>query len=244
MDSRKQIEPLKTLKEVLEWKPLEGKPFSYPDSYQRSEFYLPGEEWCLKQRTWESLLKIPLKKSNGDRPKTVLCHDMMGGYLQDRFLDGCEEDGYVFRHWALIDIFIYFSHHLVTIPPVGWISAARKHGVTVLGTIITEWDEGQELLQKILEDDDVMSQFVQVCSLLCSHYGFHGWLLNIENKVEAHLIPKLLKLVERLTAGVKHQVGTDGVVLWYDSVTIRVRILLMRLQQSYLLQCRGYCTNG
>ena len=238
MDSRKQIEALKTLTEVLEWKPLEENKFTYPDSYQRSAYYLPGEAWHEKQRTWERLLKIPLKKSSRDHPKTIMCHDMMGGYLQDRFLDGCEEDGYVFRHWSLIDIFIYFSHHLITIPPVGWIAAARKHGVSVLGTIITEWDEGQELLEKILENDDMMNKFVSVCSQLCSYYGFHGWLLNIENKVKAELVPKLLKLVEALTAGVKHEVGQDGVVLWYDSVTIRVRILLMRLHQLSDLEQR------
>ena len=44
---------------------------------------------------------------------------MMGGYLEDRFLAGCEGAGaeYTFRHWALVDVWVYFSHHFVTIPP-------------------------------------------------------------------------------------------------------------------------------
>ena len=48
-----------------------------------------------------------------------MCHDMMGGYLEDRFLAGCEGAGaeYTFRHWALVDVWVYFSHHFVTIPP-------------------------------------------------------------------------------------------------------------------------------
>ena len=28
-------------------------------------------------------------------------------------------DSYYFRHWANIDTFVYFSHHLLTIPPPG-----------------------------------------------------------------------------------------------------------------------------
>ena len=30
-------------------------------------------------------------------------------------------DSYYFRHWANIDTFVYFSHHLLTIPPPGLI---------------------------------------------------------------------------------------------------------------------------
>ena len=54
---------------------------------------------------------------------------MMGGYLRDRFIDGVEggnaDTGYHFDHWASIDYFCYFSHNFVTIPPIGWIAAAR-----------------------------------------------------------------------------------------------------------------------
>ena len=51
--------------------------------------------------------------------RSLVCHDMMGGYLEDRFLAGCEGAGaeYTFRHWALVDVWVYFSHHFVTIPP-------------------------------------------------------------------------------------------------------------------------------
>ena len=50
--------------------------------------------------------------------RSLVCHDMMGGYLEDRFLAGCEGAGaeYTFRHWALVDVWVYFSHHFVTIP--------------------------------------------------------------------------------------------------------------------------------
>lgn len=38
---------------------------------------------------------------------------------------------YSLQHWASIDVFIYFSHHLVTIPTPGWIVAGHRHGVQV-----------------------------------------------------------------------------------------------------------------
>ena len=31
-------------------------------------------------------------------------------------------ESYYFRHWANIDTFVYFSHHLLTIPPPGALS--------------------------------------------------------------------------------------------------------------------------
>ena len=220
MDSGKEIKPLKTLEEVLTWKPSEPA-FSYPGSLQRSQFYLPAGEQENYIGCWSSLVKTPLIRKPG--VKTLVCHDMMGGYLQDRFLDGVNEDGYIFRHWSNIDIFVYFSHHFLTIPPPGWISAARVHGVQVLGTIITEWDQGQVMLETILNDETKTDQFVDVCVRLCCHYGFHGWLFNIENKVSKDLIPKLINLVQSLTKAIKQKLGQDeGMVLWYDSVTIEV----------------------
>lgn len=40
---------------------------------------------------------------------------------------------FIFFHWWYIDIFVYFSHNFITIPPVGWINQAHMHGVIVLG---------------------------------------------------------------------------------------------------------------
>ena len=143
--SKREIKPLDSVEEVLNWRApsdgdQDGEQFT---QYKRSQLYLPGDLWSESDKTWETLLSLPLKRADCSRPKTLVCHDMMGGYLQDRFLEGCDEDGYHFRHWANIDIFIYFSHHFVTIPPPGWISAAKTHGVQILGTIITEWEPGQ-----------------------------------------------------------------------------------------------------
>lgn len=51
-----------------------------------------------------------------------------------RFIQGSTaRSPYCFYHWQSIDVFVYFSHHTVTIPPVGWTNAAHRHGVCMLG---------------------------------------------------------------------------------------------------------------
>ena len=51
-----------------------------------------------------------------------------------RYLQGTRRRyNYAFYSWRLIDSFCYFSHHRVTVPPVGWINAAHRNGVPVLG---------------------------------------------------------------------------------------------------------------
>ena len=57
-----------------------------------------------------------------------------GGLSCCRCVQGCEDvHAYRFYHWQYIDLFIYFSHHFVTIPPSGWSDAAHLHGTPILG---------------------------------------------------------------------------------------------------------------
>lgn len=53
---------------------------------------------------------------------------MAGGYLEYDTTDKSVPTfpTYRFVHWDLIDTFIYFSHHFVTIPPIAWIDIAHK----------------------------------------------------------------------------------------------------------------------
>ena len=98
----------------------------------------------------------------------------------------------------------------------------------MLGTIITEWGPGKQLLERILASDENIESFTAVTASMCAHYGFHGWLLNIENEVEPDLVIQLIKLTQALTEAVKRKIGEEGVVLWYDSVTVKVRPSLLR----------------
>jgi hypothetical protein len=75
------------------------------------------------------------------RPKLLVCHDMMGGYLADRHLQGATPatnegekhsvlDAYTLYRFDLIDIFVYFSHSLVTIPPLGTVRPSPSVAIT------------------------------------------------------------------------------------------------------------------
>jgi len=74
------------------------------------------------------------KTASKKQPQLIVCHDMRNNYLDDRYFQGSNSsDDYSFYHWNLIDIFIYFSHHFVTVPPESWINAAHENNVRMLG---------------------------------------------------------------------------------------------------------------
>lgn len=64
--------------------------------------------------------------------RILVCHDMAGGYLDDKWVQGgTNAEAYAIWHWHLIDVFVYFSHNLVTLPPPSWTNTAHRHGVKV-----------------------------------------------------------------------------------------------------------------
>ncbi|XP_033739012.1 cytosolic endo-beta-N-acetylglucosaminidase-like isoform X3 [Pecten maximus] len=186
--------PFKTVEDVLEFK---------PENYQ------------LFAATETLVKRIPTAR---DVPKTILCHDMRGGYLQDRFVQGCSDaDSYRFYHWQYIDAFIYFSHNLVTVPPPGWTNTAHRHGVQMMGTLITEWDDGKKRCHQIIESEESYMMFADKLVEITKHYGMDGWLVNIENVVQADRVQRMCDFVTYLTKRL-HDVIPGSQVIWYDSV--------------------------
>ncbi|KAH9498897.1 hypothetical protein Btru_004974 [Bulinus truncatus] len=197
-------EPFDSLIEVLQWN---------PESFSFNKSVLLQEQKMVVSN--DSLIKGIEPTS---RPQMLVCHDMCGGYLDDRFCQGCNSvSPYRFYHWQLIDTFVYFSHHFITIPPVGWIKAAHKHGVSILGTIITEWETGENICKEMLQSDAYAENVATKLAQMALTYGFNGWLINIENKIEADLIPRLQNFVHELTSKCRAMLDAPK-VLWYDSV--------------------------
>ncbi|KAG2318029.1 hypothetical protein Bca52824_021151 [Brassica carinata] len=92
---------------------------------------------------------------------------MKGGYVEDKWVQGCENDD-----WYLMDVFVYFSHSLVTIPPPCWTNTAHRHGVKVLGTFITEWDEGKATCNEMLSTKEPAQMYAERLAELATSLGF------------------------------------------------------------------------
>ncbi|XP_028310552.1 cytosolic endo-beta-N-acetylglucosaminidase isoform X2 [Gouania willdenowi] len=172
---------------------------------------------------------------------------MMGGYLDDRYIQGSDAEApYAFYHWNHIDVFNYFSHRMVTIPPAVWTNAAHRHGVPVLGTFITEWTDGAVTCESFLKDEDsyrgVADKLVQI-----SHcYRFDGWLINIENTLSEAAV-KNTPLFLRYLSEQMHERVPGSLVLWYDSVVesgeLKWQNELNQSNKMFFDACDGFFTN-
>uniref|UniRef100_A0A5B6YH99 mannosyl-glycoprotein endo-beta-N-acetylglucosaminidase n=1 Tax=Davidia involucrata TaxID=16924 RepID=A0A5B6YH99_DAVIN len=159
-------------------------------------------------------------RSLANRPRILVCHDMAGGYLDDKWVQGgTNADAYAIWHWYLTDVFVYFSHTLVTLPPPCWTNAAHKHGVKVLGTFITEWDEGIVIAKTLLSTKESAQMYAERLTELAVALGFDGWLINMEVELDVGQIPNLKEFVSHLTQTM-HSSVPGSLVIWYDSVTV------------------------
>ncbi|XKL61159.1 hypothetical protein PGB90_008216 [Kerria lacca] len=208
-----ECKPLRTLNDVLNWKA------DIMDWSSLVVNLLTRANYCYDGNSFKCHSKCTNSKQilNCSSPKTLLCHDMKGGYLDDRFIEGSTYNfQYLFYHWSVVDIFVYFSHYFITIPPLMWINAAHNHGVKILGTIITEHTQGEEIWNKILTDEDILNTFTDKLIEVCKHYRFDGYLINIENKIDIQLLPKLITFLENFRLKMKN----IGILIWYDAVSL------------------------
>ncbi|XP_033221917.1 cytosolic endo-beta-N-acetylglucosaminidase isoform X1 [Belonocnema kinseyi] len=232
--------PFKTLEEL--YSNLD-KLTPWPDTVELRE----STEYVFSAGNAETLNEKLDKLDRDQQPKTICCHDMKGGYLEDRFIDGSDaHDAYVFYNWNVIDTFIYFSHHLVTIPPYGWINAAHRHGVKVLGTIITEHGFGVQVWEKVFSTTEETEKFANALVQIAKFYGFEGWLLNVENTIKREDVSKLLYFVRFLTNRI-HEELEGSEIIWYDSVTCTGELnwqnQLNDQNSCYFLSCDGIFLN-
>ena len=232
-----EAQPFRDLKELYDnasnlrsWPPIRGLRESTDYAYRGSEISVQGSQ----------LTKV----DRDEQPRTLVCHDMKGGYLEDRFIDGSKShDSYLFYHWSIIDTFVYFSHYFITIPPFGWINAAHNHGVKVLGTVITEregiWDA-------ILESREAVRRFADALIIVAKFYKFEGWLLNVENVIKSEHVDNLIYFMKHLTEHIREEIR-DSEIIWYDSVTnegiLHWQNELNDKNKEFFLNCDGIYLN-
>lgn len=193
--------PISSLSDLMNW------PFTINDNK------------CELSRKFnvEALKKTYHTENPNTKKKIIVCHDMKNNYLEDKYFQGFNiANGFSFYHWNLIDMFIYFSHHFVTIPPESWINSAHTNNVRILGTFITEFNDGIKICNEFLGDQTKIDLVVAKLVEITLYYGFDGWLINIENEIQN--VDNLKYFVKSLTQSLKKIDSELYKVVWYDSV--------------------------
>ena len=185
------------------------------------------------------------KKDNGK--KIIMCHDMKGGYKDDKYLNGTDNPYYYnFYNWAQIDIFIYFSHYLVTIPPTMWINSSHKNGIPVLGTFITEWEAGAKKCRNLFGTEESALYTAQKLADVAECYGFDGWLINIENTLDCCEVSNIKIFLQYLSSTLRDH-NPNSYVIWYDAVTVEGKLVwqdsLNDMNYDYFESCHGIFLN-
>ena len=152
----------------------------------------------------------------------IVCHDMMGGYIEDNINNNLKNSKYCYRfnHWQLTDIFIYFSHNFISLPPKNYIDIAHRTDTLILATIITEGEQGYRLNKFLLEGkDNNLYYFADKLIDICHYYNFDGYLINIESDVDPSQIQQLILFVQYITNKIKIN-NPHKIIIFYDSVII------------------------
>ena len=148
------------------------------------------------------------------KPRLLVCHDMRGNYLEDKYHIGANyENAFQLFHWDVIDIFCYFSHNFITIPPLSWTNACRQHQTLVLGTVITEWDKGKEICSYFFSSIHAMEVLIAALIEIAVKSGLDGWLINIENTLEAIEVDNMQIFLSELTRRMR-EINRNSLVLW------------------------------
>jgi endo-beta-N-acetylglucosaminidase D len=163
------------------------KGFAYFDTFDQLEAWT--EDDCDSfQRANTPRIRTEDRGTNDslDKANVLLIHDYSGNYHDYESVQatGVDTELYSCEYLQFVDVFIYFSHKLVCIPPPTWTNTLHRNGVEVLGTLLVEpQTEGSECLLQHTRDGQNMSfPLAKTLARIAGHYGFDGWLVNIEKR--------------------------------------------------------------
>lgn len=227
--------PLNSVDELFKWRPM--------GLSAKSVSTVPLSESALRRFVRGGLDRLPLaanlppvSAARGglsslkrlQPPRLLLCHDFGSAYHPWEAActgvsgDECPSDSeaWRFNHWAYVDVFVYYSHHRVTIPPVGYIHAGHRHGSLVLGTVVFEGDDGVNDLSLILSSFKTRAKCANQLATIAKFFGFDGWLINAEVSLPGGSISAgdLAAFIGDLTRTTRKVLGPVSEVIWYDAV--------------------------
>ena len=207
---------------------------------------------------WHSKAVDPLQRANTplfarakgyfnglseQQTKLLLCHDYKGGYHDYEGVrpEALEEELYSCAHLQYLDLFVYFSHKLVCVPPATWINLCHRNGVKVLGTFIVEPQTTN--VERIFTKLHGRYSLAQKLAEMAYIFGFDGWLLNIEKKFAADYTTEMVEFIMQL----KDELRSGSQVVWYDALNtdneVRYQNGLTRKNLPFAKAADGLFTN-
>lgn len=195
------------------------KGFTYFDTFEQLQNWDFRESDPL-QRANTPLLRRCIDPNNGTNGANVLlCHDYAGNYHDYESVQKCEvtEEMYACEYLQSVESFVYFSHKLVCVPPPTWTNTLHRNGVRVLGTIILEPQakDTERLLQHTGAGVDLKYTLATVLADIAKHYGFDGYLVNIEKSFTKDL---WILHLQAFLVHLRQELGSERQLLWYVTV--------------------------
>lgn len=192
------------------------KGFTYFDTFDELYSWTKDDASPFQRANTPLLPRPPLTEYDVSEHTTapvLLVHDYAGNYHDYEASQGAgiSQTLYSCEYLQFVDVFVYFSHKLVCVPPPAWTNALHRNGVKVLGTLLIEPQtrDAERLLEHQNEGFDLGSPggfpVARRLADMAECYGFDGWLVNVERAFERGkgevLVQFLSELKKRLREG-------------------------------------------
>ena len=212
------------------------KGFTYIDTFDQLENWTLDEADPIHRANIPLLKRPQVVEEAGKRANVLLCHDYSGNYHDYESSQGVgvDEESYCCEYLQFVDTFVYFSHKLACVPPPSWTNSLHRNGVKVLGTFLVEpqTKDTERLLHRNAVEGIVTFPIAQKLSNIARHYGFDGWLVNVEKPFAKESWDPLV--LEAFLRQLRDDLGADKKVIW--SVLRNISFSPNSSVQIFLLQ--------
>lgn len=192
------------------------KGFTYFDTIEQLESWNENDSDPLQRVNTPLLRRLLQSHDEKARANLLICHDYAGNYHEYEDAKGAslDEPMYSCEYLQHVDTFVYFSHKMVCVPPPTWTNTLHRNGVRALGTLLLEpqTKEAERLLQHDGQGEAMTFNLAKKLIDIARHYGFDGWLINIERP-----FPKdhwSLQIFQSFLLQLRNQGGVGMKMVW------------------------------